>query len=128
MKITINAAQGAALVWSIIALALALIVVLPSGFVETFFGPTAANYLNYWYIVVALFFAVYLIVTLPVYLAIAVWELAKDPEEDPEQLQETAAPGQDKARKETEAEGKGEGQCTRVQECKNYAPKETTDK
>lgn len=79
MIVSVNFKQGLALAWTIIAIAISLIVVLPTGLVQTLFpGTPTADYMQFWYLIVFLFFGIFLVVTLPVYLLIAVWGLAAD--------------------------------------------------
>lgn len=71
MEITINIRQASALIWTLIAVVLSLIVVLAMGF----------NYpIVPWWIIIAAFFAVLLVITLPVYLLIALWSMVAKPE------------------------------------------------
>jgi len=64
MEITINARQVLALVWTLIAIVLSLVVALATGW----------NYPSVpWWLMIAVFFGVFLLITLPVYLLIALW-------------------------------------------------------
>ena len=71
LEITINAKQAIAMVWTVFAIAMSLIVVLG-------FGIPFAAALNDGvpYILAAAFFGVLLVITLPVYLLIALWVIA----------------------------------------------------
>ncbi len=70
MEITINARQVIAVVWTFVAIVISLIVVLAMGV------PTLGFTAPPWWMMVAAFFAVFLVVTLPVYLLIALWGIA----------------------------------------------------
>ena len=70
LEITINAKQVIALVWTVIAIVVSLIVVLGMDV------PILGYNVPPWWLTVALFFAVFLVITLPVYLLIAVWGIA----------------------------------------------------
>jgi len=70
LEITINAKQVIALVWTVIAIVVSLIVVLAMGL------PTLGYSSPPWWLTVAAFFAVFLVITLPIYLLIAVWGMA----------------------------------------------------
>ena len=72
MEISINAKQVIALIWTIIAFVISLIITLalgiPSfGLSGTLFAP--------WQWLVALFFGLFLVITVPVYLLIALWHI-----------------------------------------------------
>jgi len=67
MEITVNLRQVLALVWTMIAVVLSLIVVLAMGW-STSSVP--------WWIIIAAFFGVLLVITLPAYLLIALWGIA----------------------------------------------------
>jgi uncharacterized membrane protein len=72
VEITINARQIIAVVWTIIAVVVSLIIVLALGY------PTSGTYGVFggpWQYLVALFFGLFLVITVPVYLLIAVWEI-----------------------------------------------------
>jgi uncharacterized membrane protein len=75
LEITINTKQAIALVWTLIAIALSLIVVLAMGLPYSILG-TAYSYNVPWWLMIAAFFGVFLVITLPVYLLIALWGIA----------------------------------------------------
>lgn len=62
-EFTINAKQAIAIIWTIFAFALSLVVTL---FID--------NGVQ-WYYLVAIFFALMLVITLPVYLLLALWQI-----------------------------------------------------
>jgi len=72
VEISINAKQIIALVWTIIAFVISLIITLALGIPSfglggTLFAP--------WQWLVALFFGLFLVITVPVYLLIALWHI-----------------------------------------------------
>jgi uncharacterized membrane protein len=75
MEITVNARQVIAVIWTIIAIAISLIVVLGMGFPTTFLGGSFIAGAPWW-LMVAAFFGAFLIITVPVYLLIAIWGIA----------------------------------------------------
>ncbi len=76
MEITINTKQVVAAVWTMIAIVISLIVVLAMGLPSTIFASPP------WWFMVAAFFGVFLVVTLPVFLLIALWAIATRPESE----------------------------------------------
>lgn len=66
MEFTINAKQAIAILWTLVAIVLSLVVVITVNF-PWFYGP--------WQLLVVLFFALLLVMTLPVYLFIALWQI-----------------------------------------------------
>jgi membrane protein YdbS with pleckstrin-like domain len=76
LEITINARQVIALVWTVIAIVVSLVVVLAMGL------PTLGYTVPPWWLTVAAFFAVFLVVTLPVYLLLALWGIATKSENE----------------------------------------------
>ena len=72
LEITINTKQVIALVWTLIAIVLSLIVVLAMGLPYSGLGISAVP----WWLMIAAFFGVFLVITLPVYLLIALWGIA----------------------------------------------------
>jgi thiol:disulfide interchange protein len=64
VEISINTKQAIAVIWTIVAFALSLVVVL------TIDGPWRV-----WPWLLALFFALMLIIALPVYLLLALWQI-----------------------------------------------------
>jgi H+/Cl- antiporter ClcA len=75
LEITINTKQAIAIVWTLIAIALSLIVVLAMDLPYSILG-TQYSYNVPWWLMIAAFFGVFLIITLPVYLLIALWGIA----------------------------------------------------
>jgi hypothetical protein len=75
VEITINMKQAIALIWTLIAIVLSLIIVLGMGF--PYMG--VSSYAPWW-LLVAAFFGVLLVITLPVYLLIALWGILGKPE------------------------------------------------
>lgn len=70
MEITINSKQMIAFIWTIIAIAISLAVVLsPIGYYYGYYG------FGPWQYSLLLFFGSLLIMTLPVYLLIALWAI-----------------------------------------------------
>lgn len=66
----INVKQILALIWTIIAIVIALIVVLGMGYPPFFIVS--------WQTMVGLFFAVFLVATLPIYLLIILWHIVSE--------------------------------------------------
>jgi hypothetical protein len=74
LEITINAKQMIAFIWTMIAVAISLIIVLaPIG--PYFFG------LGSWQMSLLLFFVSLLVLTLPVYLLLALWHVLSEKSE-----------------------------------------------
>lgn len=71
LEITVNTKQAIATVWTLIAVALSLIIVLGMGFPYGYFGYSAVP----WWMMIAAFFGVLLVITLPMYLLIVLWAL-----------------------------------------------------
>jgi len=73
VEFSINGKQAIAIVWTIIAFVISLIIVLALGF------PTSSTYGMVfggpWQWLVALFFGLFLVITVPVYLLIALWHI-----------------------------------------------------
>jgi len=72
VEISINAKQIIAVVWTIIAIVISLIIVVALGY------PTSGNYSIFggpWQYLTALFFGLFLVITVPVYLLIALWHI-----------------------------------------------------
>lgn len=78
LEITVNAKQVIAAVWTFIAIAISLIVVLAMGFPYSILG----YYSLPWWILVVAFFAVLLVITLPVYLLLALWGMVSKSENE----------------------------------------------
>jgi hypothetical protein len=77
LEVTVNAKQVIALIWTLIAVVLSLIIVLGTGFPNWMgLGPLP------WWMVLAAFFGVLLVITLPVYLLLVVWALVAKPESE----------------------------------------------
>lgn len=73
LEITVNTKQIIAVVWTIVAVVLSLIIVLSLNL----FPPVMS-----WPIQIGLFFGVFLVITLPVYLLLALWAIATRPESE----------------------------------------------
>lgn len=82
MEITVNAKQAIAAIWTLIAIAISLIVVLAMGFPSSFFGGSVSYYGPPWWMLVAAFFGVLLVITLPVYLLLALWGIVSKSENE----------------------------------------------
>jgi len=67
VEFSINTKQAIAMIWTIAAFAISLIVVLTLA--APFFSPGS------WQMLVALFFALMLVITLPIYLLLALWQI-----------------------------------------------------
>lgn len=80
MEITLNTKQVIAAVWTMIAIALSLIVVLAMGLPSALGGTIFAG--APWWFMIAAFFGVFLLITLPVFLLIALWAIATRPENE----------------------------------------------
>jgi len=75
LEFTINTKQAIAILWMLIAIVLSLIVVLT--IVEPYYRTFSSYYIP-WQLLVGLFFALLLVITLPIYLLMALWQaLAK---------------------------------------------------
>jgi hypothetical protein len=66
VEISINAKQIIALIWTMVALVISIVVV----FAMYIQGPDGP-----WYYLVALFFGLFLVITVPVYLLVALWHI-----------------------------------------------------
>jgi len=75
LEITINAKQAIAAIWTLIAIVLSLIVVLAMGLPYSILGSEIVSAVPWW-LMIAAFFGVFLVITLPVYLLIALWGIA----------------------------------------------------
>ena len=77
LEITVNTKQVIAVVWTLIAIVLSLIIVLGMAFPYSIFGVGGGTYYAGvpWWMIIAAFFAVLLVITLPVYLLIVLWAL-----------------------------------------------------
>jgi len=82
LEITINAKQAILAIWTLIAIVISLIVVLGMGFPYWIFGSNVSIYGPPWWIIIAGFFAVLLVITLPVYLLVAVWGMLSKSENE----------------------------------------------
>jgi hypothetical protein len=76
LEFTVNVKQGIAIIWTLIAIVLSMILVLTIGY------PYISSYSGYvsipWQLSVGLFFGVLLVITLPIYLFLVLWQaLAK---------------------------------------------------
>lgn len=79
MEITINTKQAVLAIWTLIAIAISLIIVLGMGFPFAFFGVSPGPP---WWLLVAAFFGVLLVITLPVYLLVAAWGMLSKSESE----------------------------------------------
>ncbi len=70
MEFSINGKQALVIIWTLISLVVSLIVVLSFGYMYYPYGYFAPGLLS-----VALFFGILLIMTLPVYLLMALWQM-----------------------------------------------------
>jgi hypothetical protein len=66
VEVSINTKQAIAVIWTLFAFGLSLAVVLTLGV-----PPSAGS----WQMLTALFFALMLVITLPVYLLLALWQI-----------------------------------------------------
>ena len=73
MEFSINSKQAIAVIWTIIALIISLIIVLAMGWPN--FATFGAIFPTAWQWLVVLFFGLFLIMTVPVYLLIALWHI-----------------------------------------------------
>ncbi len=73
MEFSINAKQAIAIVWTIIAFVISLIIVLALGFPT--YGSYGTVFGGPWQWLVAMFFGLFLVITVPVYLLIALWHI-----------------------------------------------------
>ena len=72
MEISINGKQIIAVVWTIIAFVISLVIVLALDFPMS---STSSVFGGPWQYLVALFFGLFLVITVPVYLLIALWHI-----------------------------------------------------
>jgi hypothetical protein len=72
MEFTINVKQGIAMVWTFVAAVLSLIITIAMGWPTSTYGTIFSAA---WEWLVVLFFGVFLILTIPVYLLIALWHI-----------------------------------------------------
>jgi hypothetical protein len=79
LEITINGKQAVLAIWTLIAIAISLIIVLGMGFPFAFFGASSGPP---WWLLVAAFFGVLLVITLPVFLLVAVWGMLSKSESE----------------------------------------------
>jgi hypothetical protein len=75
LEITVNMKQAVAVVWTLIAIVLSLIITLGMGFPYSILGYGAYYAAVPWWMMIAAFFGVLLVITLPVYLLIVLWAL-----------------------------------------------------
>lgn len=66
VEISINTKQAIAILWTLFAFGLSLAIVLTLG---------VATFSSSWQLLTALFFALILVITLPVYLLLALWQI-----------------------------------------------------
>ena len=74
MEFSINAKQAVAIIWTIIAIIISLIVTLAMG--NPSFGTVEGVFAAPWQWLIVLFFGLILIITVPVYLLIVLWHIA----------------------------------------------------
>jgi len=72
VEISINTKQAIAIIWLLFAFALSLAVVLTLG---------VATYPGSWQLLTAMFFALMLVITLPVFLLLALWQITSKSEQ-----------------------------------------------
>jgi hypothetical protein len=72
LEFTINVKQLIAVIWTLIAIVLSLAIVFALGFPYTVLG---LSYGTPWPILLALFFGLLLVMTLPMYLFLALWQV-----------------------------------------------------
>jgi uncharacterized membrane protein len=72
LEYTLNAKQVIALIWTLIAVVISFIVVFALGFPYNVLG---VSYSSTWPVLVALFFGILLVITLPMYLFMALWQV-----------------------------------------------------
>lgn len=75
LEITINAKQVIAVVWTLIAIVLSLIIVLGMALPYSIIGGGTYYAGVPWWMIIAGFFGALLVITLPVYLLIVLWAL-----------------------------------------------------
>jgi len=75
LEITINSRQLIALIWTVIAIVISMVVVIGVGL--PFWGTDSTPFM-----MVAGFFLIWLLIILPVYLLIAIWGVASKPERE----------------------------------------------
>ena len=73
MEFSINVKQAVAVIWTAIALIISLVIVLAIGW--STFGTVSAIFPAGWQWLVVLFFGLFLVMTIPVYLLIALWHI-----------------------------------------------------
>jgi uncharacterized membrane protein len=73
VEISINGKQAIAIIWTLVAIVIALIVTLLMGFQA--FGEFGSVFGAPWQWLVALFFGLILIITIPVYLLLVLWHV-----------------------------------------------------
>ena len=79
LEITINTGQAIAIIWTFIAIVLSAVIALEMGF-PSILG-TYYSSVPLW-LTVAAFFGVFLVITLPVYLLVALWEMVRKAENE----------------------------------------------
>jgi len=76
LEFTVNVKQGIAIIWTLIAIVISLILVLSIGY--TCIYPYSGYASIPWQLSVGLFFGLLLVITLPIYLFLVLWQaLAK---------------------------------------------------
>lgn len=80
LEITINTGQVIAIIWTFIAIVLSAVIALEMGFPYSILG-TYYSSVPLW-LTVAAFFGVFLVITLPVYLLVALFEMVRKAENE----------------------------------------------
>jgi len=76
LEFTVNAKQVIVILWTLIAIVLSLIVVLTIGY--PYIYPYSGYVCTSWQLLVGLFFGLLLVISLPIYLLMVLWQaLAK---------------------------------------------------
>jgi hypothetical protein len=73
VEISINGKQAIAIIWTLVAIVIALIVTLAMGFPS--FGEFGGIFGAPWQWLIMLFFGLILIITIPVYLLLVLWHV-----------------------------------------------------
>jgi hypothetical protein len=73
VEFSINAKQAVAMIWTVIAIVIALVVVLAMG--NPSFGTVEGVFVAPWQWLIVLFFGLVLIITVPVYLLVVLWHV-----------------------------------------------------
>ena len=73
LEITINTGQAIAIIWTFVAIVLSAIIALELGFPYSIMGTYYSS--MPWWLMLAAFFGIFLVITLPVYLLVALWQM-----------------------------------------------------